>query len=325
MKTGTRILSAAAVSAFAAVATAQPSAAQTISFASLPQGSLIYFQATVISKMLLDKTDLKVRVAPMSGTEAIIAAAERKQAEMMLLDVTQAAAAINGEEHFKGRPATKLRAIAKMVTFPVGIMVKKDSKYKTIADLKGAKLPTGWRAFRQGLTLMKATLATGGLTLDDISGVPTVGLIRAADDFKSGRTVGTLIAPTTPKVKEVNAALGGIRFISIGDSEKSLKALQSVRKDFYIVTLKPAPYLPGILTETSLLAFDLALSVGAHVSDEVAYKIAKAVYENKKMLAQGHPTFRSFNPKQAGKQFSVLKYHPGAIKFYKEVGIWQGK
>ncbi len=325
MKTGTRILSAAAVSAFAAVATAQPSAAQTISFASLPQGSLIYFQATVISKMLLDKTDLKVRVAPMSGTEAIIAAAERKQAEMMLLDVTQAAAAINGEEHFKGRPATKLRAIAKMVTFPVGIMVKKDSKYKTIADLKGAKLPTGWRAFRQGLTLMKATLATGGLTLDDISGVPTVGLIRAADDFKSGRTVGTLIAPTTPKVKEVNAALGGIRFISIGDSEKSLKALQSVRKDFYIVTLKPAPYLPGILTETSLLAFDLALSVGAHVSDEVAYKIAKAVYENKKMLAQGHPTFRSFNPKQAGKQFSVLQYHPGAIKFYKEVGIWQGK
>lgn len=325
MKTGTRILSAAAVSAFAAVATAQPSAAQTISFASLPQGSLIYFQATVISKMLLDKTDLKVRVAPMSGTEAIIAAAERKQAEMMLLDVTQAAAAINGEEHFKGRPATKLRAIAKMVTFPVGIMVKKDSKYKTIADLKGAKLPTGWRAFRQGLTLMKATLATGGLTLDDISGVPTVGLIRAADDFKSGRTVGTLIAPTTPKVKEVNAALGGIRFISIGDSEKSLKALQSVRKDFYIVTLKPAPYLPGILTETSLLAFDLALSVGAHVSDDVAYKIAKAVYENKKMLAQGHPTFRSFNPKQAGKQFSVLQYHPGAIKFYKEVGIWQGK
>ncbi len=325
MKIGTRILSAAAVALLSTAAAIQPSSAQTISFASLPQGSLIYFQATVISKMLLDKTDLKVRVAPMSGTEAIIAAAERKQAEMMLLDVTQAAAAINGEEHFKGRPATKLRAIAKMVTFPVGIMVKNDSKYKTIADLKGTKLPSGWRAFRQGLTLMKATLATGGLTMDDVSGVPTVGLIRAADDFKSGRTIGTLIAPTTPKVKEVNAALGGIRFISIGNTPQALKAVQSVRQDFYIMTLKPAPYLPGILSETSLLAFDLALSVGAHVSDEVAYKIAKAVYENKKMLAQGHPTFRGFDPKTAGKQFSVLQYHPGAIKFYKEVGIWQGK
>ena len=61
------------------------------------------------------------------------------------------------------------------------------------------------------------------------------------------------------------------------------------------------------------------------MSDEVAYKVAKAVYENKKLLAQGHPTFRGFNPKTASKQFSVLKYHPGAIKFYKEVGIWQGK
>ena len=325
MKIATRFLSAAVATALLAGGAAiQPASAQTVSFASLPQGSLIYFQATVLSKMLLDKTDLKVRVAPMRGPEAVFAAIERKQAELGLFDVTQAAA-INGEESFKGRPLKNLRAVARLVVFPVGMMVRKDSNIGSIADLKGKPLPTGWRAFRQGEVLLQALLATGGLTLKEVKHVPTVGLIRAADDFKAGRTVATMIAPTTPKVKEVNAAVRGIRFLSTGNSPEVLKIVQSVRKDFFIMTLKPAPYLPGILSETSLLAFDLALSAGAHVPDEVAYKIAKAVYENKKMLAQGHPTFRSFNPKQAGKQFSALKYHPGAIKFYKEVGIWQGK
>ena len=40
---------------------------------------------------------------------------------------------------------------------------------------------------------------------------------------------------------------------------------------------------------------------------------------------KGHPSFNGFNKALMGKQFSQAKYHPGAIKFYKEVGIWQGK
>ena len=272
--------------------------------------------------MLIDKTDIRVSVVPTRGTEAVIGALNAGRAEFAFNDVTQVAAAIHGQEAWKGRPAKNLRAIAKIVTFPTAFMVKKDSPIKSIADLRGKRVPSGWRAFRQSIALMGASLAAGGLTWKDVKGVPTIGLITAADDFKAGKTDAGYIAPVAPKTREVDSALGGIRFLSIGNGPAQLKAVKSVRQDFYILTVKPAPHIPGVAEPTHMLAFDNALVTGKHVSDEIAYKVAKAFYENKATLAKGHPMFRGYFPKQAAKQFSVLEYHPGAIKFYKEKGVW---
>ncbi len=312
-----------AVAAVAVGLSAGPASAQkTLSFAALPQGAMLNLLSTITSKMLLDKTDIKVSVAPMRGTEAVIRATDAGRAEFFYSDVTHVTAALNGEEAFKGRPAKNILAIAKLVTFPTAFMVKKDSPIKTVADLKGKRIPVGWKAFRQGLVLMEATLATAGLTLKDVRGVPTIGLITAADDFKTGKTDAGYIAPVAPKTREVDASVGGIRFLGVGNGPEQLKAAQAIRQDFYIILVKPAPHLPGILKPTYMLAFDNALLTGAHVSDEVVYKVTKALVENKAALVKGHPLFRGFNPKQASKQFSTVKYHPGAIKYYKEKGLW---
>jgi TRAP transporter TAXI family solute receptor len=299
------------------------SAQRTLTFASLPQGSILNLLSTIASKMLIDKTDIKVSVAPMRGTEAVIQAVDKGRAEFVFNDVTQLAAAINGKEYFKGRPVKHLRAIAKVVTFPVGFMVRKNSPIKTVQDLKGKRLPVGWKAFQQGLVLMQASLAAGGLTFKDIRGVPTIGLISAADDFKAGKTDATMIAPTAPKVREVDAAVGGVRFLSLGNGPKQLAAVKSIRKDFYITLVKPARFIPGVVKPTYMLAFDVALVTNDKLPDAVAYKVAKAFYENKATLVKGHPIFHGYFPKQSAKKFSVLRYHPGAIKFYKEVGIWK--
>jgi len=312
-----------AVGALLAGFSAGPAAAEkTLTFASLPQGAILHLLSTISSKMLIDKAGMRVSVVPMRGTEAVVSAVNAGRAEFLFADVTQIVAAINGQEAWKGRPPKNLRAIAKIVTFPTAFMVRKDSPIRTIADLKGKRLPTGWRAFQQALALMEASLAAGGLTLKDIRGVPTIGLISAADDFKAGKTDAGYIAPLAPKVREVDSSVGGIRFLSIGNGPKQLAAVKAIRPDFYIIEVKPAPHIPGVAQPTHMLAYDTALVTGSHVSDEIAYKAAKAFYENKATLAKGHPMFRGFFPTQAAKQFSVLKYHPGAIKFYKEKGLW---
>jgi TRAP transporter TAXI family solute receptor len=319
-----RLTSLLAGAALAASFSAGPAAAagKTLTFASLPQGAILHLLSTIASKMLIDKTDIRVSVVPMRGTEAVIGALNAGRADFAFNDVTQIAAAINGEEAWKGRATKNLRAVAKIVTFPTAFMVKKNSPIKSIADLRGKRVPSGWRAFRQSIALMGASLAAGGLTWKDVKGVPTIGLITAADDFKAGKTDAGYIAPLAPKVREVDSAVGGIRFLSIGHGPAQLKAVKSVRKDFYIITVKPAPHIPGVAVPTDMLAFDNALVAGAHVPDDVVYKVAKAFAENKAMLVKGHPMFRGFFPKRAAKKFSVLKYHPGAIKYYKEKGLW---
>lgn len=296
--------------------------AQTVTFTSLPQGTITHFMVSVISKMLLEKTDLKVRVAPMRGTGAQVAAIERGQAEFMTIDVTQAAAALNGLEEWKGRNIKGLRAVAKLVSFPIAIMVKDDSPYKTIADLKGKRLPGGFRAFRQGHFLIQAQLATAGLSYKDVKQVLAPGLIRSWDDFKAGKTDATSLAPTAPKAKELDAALGGVRLLTIPYNAKTVAAVKSVRQDFYLKKYTPAPFFTGLKEPGYLLTFDLAVATGANVPDEVVTKVVKALYENKEMLGKGHAILRGFFPAQMAKQFSVLKYHKAAEKFLKAKGVW---
>lgn len=259
----------------------------------------------------------------MSGADATIRSVDTGDAEFSFSDVTLAAAALNGEEAFKGRPVKNVRAVAKLETFTVGIVVPKDSSIRTVQDVKGKRMSTGWNSFPQGRILNKAMLATGGLTVDDVVGVPTPELIRAADDLKSGKVDATIYAPQAPKMKEVDAAIG-VRFLSLPNTPQAVAAVKNVRQDFYLTHLTPRRGLTGVLEPIDTLAFDLAVTTGAQVKDEVVYKVVKAIHDNGAELKKASPTFGSFRTDDMAKQFSTLRYHPAAIKYYREQNMWPG-
>ncbi len=288
----------------------------------MPQGSLTYFLTTVMSKMLLDKTDLRVIVTPMQGPEAQIGSINKDDAQLMLIDATNAGVAIEGQETFEGRPQKNLVAVANLFPFHIGFVVKKDSPFHSIQDLKGKVLPSGWTAFRQSIALGDALLATAGMKMSDFKHYPVPEIIREMNDFKAGRMDAAQIAVGAPIVREVDAAIGGLRFLPVPCGENSQKAVRSIRPDFYVDEVKPGPANVGVEKQMCLLAFDDTLTTNASLSDDAAYKIAKAVHENKAALAAGHPSYRGMDPSMQAKQFSILKYHPGAIKYYKEIGIW---
>jgi TRAP-type uncharacterized transport system substrate-binding protein len=48
------------------------------------------------------------------------------------------------------------------------------------------------------------------------------------------------------------------------------------------------------------------------------------VHPNKKDLAAGHPNFNRYDADNAAKPQPTLPHHPGAIRFFKEAGIWRG-
>ena len=54
--------------------------------------------------------------------------------------------AFQGKEDFAGNPNPNLRVIATVFPFYIGWFVKKDSPYKSLADLKGKKFPVGFTA-----------------------------------------------------------------------------------------------------------------------------------------------------------------------------------
>ena len=86
--------------------------------------------------------------------------------------------------------------------------------------------------------------------------------------------------------------------------------------------VKPAKPFVGILSPTNIIAFDYNLWVNKDVSDEIVYKVVKAMYENEAELKASSPLWRSHSSKTMARD-QDLEYHPGAVKLYKEVGIWK--
>ncbi len=294
---------------------------QTVGFATLQPGTLLNAQAAVIAKAVQDHSKLQVRVIGFGGDAPIIDAVNSKQADFLLLDVGEPAEAMKGENVWKGNPKPNIRLAMSLYGFQMAFWVRKDSPIQTIADLKGRNVPSDWVQQTTVITHLNALLAAGGVTMNDVKKVPTVNVIRASEDFKSGRIDVFFFAVGAPKVQEVAAAVGGLRVLSMEILPDSEARMKRIRPEYYFSTVTPAPHIAGIDKPTPVQTIDFIIGVGTHVRDDVVRDFIKAVSENKKALVEGHPNFNAFDPQQAGKRQPRLPFHPAAERYWKEAGL----
>jgi TRAP-type uncharacterized transport system substrate-binding protein len=94
----------------------------------------------------------------------------------------------------------------------------------------------------------------------------------------------------------------------------------------YPLEIQPSKPNYGILSPTNVAAFDLLFITNKNVSEDVVYKVTKALHGGKKvMFASFKPLGSLFSPQKMAKDLPYGEYHPGAIKFYKEQGMWPPK
>jgi TRAP-type uncharacterized transport system substrate-binding protein len=92
-----------------AAAFASAAGAQTVGFATLPPGSILHAQASVIAKVVQDNSKLQVRVIGYGGDAPILDAVNTQKADFLLLDVGEVADAYKGEGNWKSKPKPNLR------------------------------------------------------------------------------------------------------------------------------------------------------------------------------------------------------------------------
>jgi TRAP transporter TAXI family solute receptor len=297
--------------------------AQTYGFATLPPGSILHAQASVIAKVVQDHSKLQIRVIGYGGDAPMFDSVNTQKADFLVLDVGETADAYQGQGNWKGNAKPNLRTAITMYGFQMGPFVRKDSGINSIAELKGKRVPSGWAQQTGNLPHSIAVLAAGGLSYNDVQQIPEVNVVRAADDFKAGKLDMFFFAVGAPKVAEVAAGVGGLRYLGFTrDQEAKLKA---VRPEYYLSPVNPAPHIAGVDAPTLAQTIDVVVAAGAHVKDEVVYEFVKAMREHKKELVEGHPNFNRFDEADAGKLQPRLPHHPGAVKYFKEAGIWRGK
>jgi len=233
--------------------------------------------------------------------------------------------AYKGEVLFD-KPITNFRTlVGGMDQFYVGIAVRKGSGIASLEDVAKNKRKIRLMTVQRGTTGEASAahvLEAVGFSYNDIrawgGSVEHTDFEAITNAIKDGRCDVFIQSMSIghPTFTEL-AVMGTIELITVSD-----EALKYLEKYGYIPTPLPGGSFKGQDSVLVIPGYRTTLSVIETMSDELAYKITKAVCENKEALVMGHKAFEPFVPSEAcdPKYLGGVPLHPGAVKYYREKG-----
>jgi TRAP transporter TAXI family solute receptor len=291
--------------------------AQTYGIATMQPGTLNHTTGSAIAKVLKDKGNLNVLVQPTAGETTLIPMVGRGEAELGIANIAEVANVTKGGSAAGQQP--QLRLIGAIHALRVAFWVRKDSPMKTIADLKGKRVPLGYSAMRTIDVLSRGMLAAGGLTEKDVVPVLVPNVIRDADDFLSDASDVLFFAFGAAKVREVDATVGGIRALEV--PEAGMEASRKIFPYGYLTQGTPSPFFIGVEKPMGVFSYDNMLFTHAKVADDSVYKIIATLEDHKADLVAVQPALREFGADNLFKQYDGIPYHPGALRYFKDKNL----
>ena len=300
--------------------------AETLSLGSGNPGSITHSTSTAIGKLITSELNIQTRVQPHGGQSAFIPAVNAGEVNFGCANSSELMDAVTGTGVYDGRKMENLRVVTVLMPLRNSFWVAKDSPIQTLSDLKGKKLPGGWNSMKTIGVLASALLANGGLTYDDVKMVPVPNVNRGADDFIQGKVDAFFFAIGSGKVREAGAKKGGVRALPIDPSPEAMARLHEIVPQIYALEVKPSPANYGIDTPTTIAAMDFVFLANKDLPDDLIYNVAKTLHGGKDELFKSFkPLGANFSPDLMAKNLPAGEYHPGAIKLYKEIGLWPPK
>ncbi len=294
-------------------------AAQTVGLATTKGGATSQI-SIALAKTISELSDLMVRPQVMANTAQYLPLVDSGRVEFGIANFPQTSDAISGIGMSEGQKHPNLRMVASLIPFNAGLLVTAESGMTTMADLKGKRVPR-FPANSLGDFIVGASLATAGLTYDDVTSVPIANFPAMFEAIKDGTTDVTIATAGSQSALDIEASTGGVRFLDYKDGDEKILSDRLPG-----TSLKKGTELPesaGITADSVIFSYDYTLFANADVSNETVAKVAKALYEGKASLQESGPIFSEFDPAKLA-HVTTLEYHPGAVEFYKSVGIWTG-
>ena len=239
----------------------------------------------------------------------------KKEAELAIVQNDMTDYAYNGVEAFKDGKVENVRAIATLYPEVIQIVASAESGINSLTDIKAKKFSVG--APGSGVEAnARQMFEVMGMTYNDFT-ANYLSFSESADSFKDKHIDGFLFVSGIPNaaIQDITAT-SELKFVSLSDDAIS-KIVE--KYPFYTPYTIPAGTYKGQDTDVKTVAVNATLVVGAEVSDKVVYDLTKALFENQAELATAHAKGKLLSLETAVKGVSV-PYHPGAEKYYKEVG-----
>ena len=296
-----------------------------LSLGTNPNGTILNSLGAGIGTELTKTMGIQVKVIAMNGQTEWMPMLDSGEIDMGMINSWDAEQGWKGAGTYgpisnnKGFPLTLITSGHKSM---VGIIVANNSNIKTGADLKGKKY-AGTVSGTPGVTLQDdAMLANFGLKRTDVIEITVPNLVAAVQAVETGQADAAGVALGTPEISALDASNKGARFLSLDSSPEASKRMTDVFPG-KVTQVSPGQANVGIRqNNTNLLSYDFYLVGRNKLNDATVYSIVKNLWDSNKDLTSINSNLSDWTTDNFLVENFTIPVHPGAIKLYKEKGIW---
>ena len=192
------------------------------------------------------------------------------------------------------------------------------SDVETIEDLRGERVGVG-PAGAGFEYFVGPLLAAHGLTYDDFSPLNATQS-GAVDLIADGSAAAVFVGGAVPTASITQASASqDIHFIPFDEDVR--QQLIDEYLFFRAATIPAGTYRGQDEPFEGLDVGSMHLITAASVSDDLVYNATKILYEQRASVVEKHAAGRAINPANVVRDTGT-EFHPGAIRFYQEIGIW---
>lgn len=289
---------------------------RTIAIGTNRAGTGAHAMGSALAAVTSKATPITGKVQPYNGPNAWMSLLDGGELEFGVINILDAKMAATGTGNYKKPHPTIRVAAGGIFPFMVGLVVRDNSDIKQVSDLKGKRMAWDFGGHAINQTWQSAMMEMGGVKGSDVEQVRFSNLNDAVRAVAEGKVDASIVALGIGLVEEVNA-MEPVRFLSLPNTEAANKILAP-----YGASIVKAGPMTGVKGETYVVGYPLHLVTSSKVSENTVYTIVKAWWDNLDELKTLHPIFKRWNKETQVLPNFTVPYHPGAIKFYKEVGVW---
>lgn len=240
-----------------------------------------------------------------------------KEAEMGFMDGLYYFA-YTGQGQYEGKAQKYIRALVPLYPEPIQLMVAKGSGIKSVADMKGKRVSIGAVASGTEVTA-RQLLRLAGIDPDKDIQAENLGVGDTGSAFGDKRIDAAIMVGALGMAGVVEpTTLGLVEFIDVPDE---LVAAVMAETPYWVPFAIPAGTYHGQDKDVKTYASWNIVTIREEVDEDLVYKMTKALFDKRDDLIAVNSKMASMVEENV--KYILIPLHPGAERYYKEVGAIQ--
>jgi TRAP transporter TAXI family solute receptor len=277
-------------------------------------GGVYYIYGDALAKILSEKVGVTVNPLPTQGPVHNVKLVDSGGAQLGFITMGVGLQGWNGTGDWTGgKQLRNMRALFPMYDTPFQAVVLQRSGITTFTQLDKKRIGVGPKAGTGG-TYLPAIMKVLGISTEISYGSFDVAATQLLDGSIEG--VVTLTGAPVPAIQQV-AAKEPVTFLNL--SPEQIEAIRKAMPEFSPSKVAAGTYRSLDKDYNTFGVYNFVIG-RADLPDDLVYQLVKATFENQPRLVKATSTASETLPQNVTKD-TFLPFHPGAVRYYREIGI----